>query len=281
MGATAHRDPAAALQRVIVSLRSDAKQRHIAAAAKRSSRADSFAPIRPPVAPRVHIMRRTHARARALSQSKELHLSEPAPAAPPPDEQPEADHDREDRDDRDGFNFARVLRVAVIVAALVSAFAAAHGLVTTAGHYLKEIPAGTITRVDSARGGYRVMFDTGAAAHVPVDILDTTGRRIALRPGMPLAKRIGSLTYSIGGEPRGGLLWALRQWLLPARVTLPLVVYFVLSWLLVFRATEHRRHIAVEALIVPLVRWLAILAALIAAMALISGCAAVLFRMSG
>jgi len=208
-------------------------------------------------------------------------LSEPA--APPPDAHHLDEHDRDDRDDRDDtVNFARVLRVAVIVAALVSAFAAAHGLVTTAGHYLKEIPAGTITRVDAARGGYRITLDGGgAAAHVPVDILETTGRRIALRPGMPVAKPLGSLTYSIAGEPRGGLLWALRQWLLPARVTLPLVVYFVLSWLLVFRATEHRRHIAVEALIVPLVRWLAILAGMLLVMALLSGCAAVLFRMSG
>ena len=210
-------------------------------------------------------------------------MSEPQPAAPPPppDEHHEADHDRDDRDDRVAFNFARVLRAAAIVAAVVSAFAAAHGLVTTGGHYLREIPAGTITRVDPARGGYRVLLDTGAAAHVPLDILDTTGRRVELRPGARAAKRVGSLTYSIGGDARGGVLWALRQWLLPARVTLPLVVYFVLSWLLVFRATEHRRHIAVEALAVPLVRWLAILAAMMLVMALISGCAALLFRMSG
>jgi len=208
------------------------------------------------------------------------------PAAPPTDDHHHAGGDADDdddrrHDDRDSFNFARVLRVAVVVAAVVSGFAAAHGLVVTAGHYMTDIPAGTITRVDPARGGYRIMLDGGAAAHVPTDVLETTGRRIALRPGMHVAKRVGSLTYSIGGEARGGLLWALRQWLLPARVTLPLVVYFVLSWLLVFRATEHRRHIAVEALVVPLVRWLAILAVLMVVMALITGCAALLFRMSG
>ena len=211
-------------------------------------------------------------------------MSEPQPAAPPPppDEHHEADHDRDDRDDRVAFNFARVLRAAAIVAAVVSAFAAAHGLVTTGGHYLREIPAGTITRVDPARGGYRVLLDTGAAAaHVPLDILDTTGRRIVLLPGMPVAKRVGSLTYSINGQSRGGVLWALRQWLLPARVTLPLAIYFVLSWLLVFRASEHRRHIAVEALVVPLVRWLAMTLALLIAMALLGGCAMLLFRMAG
>ena len=228
---------------------------------------------------------RRRTRATVVSRLSEgTHLSEPAPAAPPPDAHHEDAHEREereDREDRDGVGFPRALRVAVIVAAVVSAFAAARGLVMTAEHYFKEIPAGTITRVDPASGGYRVMLDSGAAANVKGDILKTTGRPIALRPGMPLAKRVGSLTYSIGGESRGGLLWALRQWLLPARVTLPLVVYIVLSWLLAFRATEHRRHIAVEALVIPLVRWVAILAGLMLAMALFSGCAALLFRMSG
>jgi hypothetical protein len=208
-----------------------------------------------------------------------------APPAPPPDDRHERHHGDPSGDDapreRDAFNVPRVLRVAAVIAAVISAFAAAHGLITTAGHYLREIPSGTITRVDPARGGYRVLLDTGAAAHVPVDILDTTGRRITLRPGMPLAKHVGSLTYSIDGGARGGALWSLRQWLLPARVTLPLVVYFILSWLLVFRAAQHRRHIAVEALIVPLVRWLVILAAMLVVMALLSGCLALLFRMSG
>jgi hypothetical protein len=198
---------------------------------------------------------------------------------PPPAQDHDAGHDHDH--DPDAFDFARVLRVAVVVAAVVSGFAAAHGLVVTAGHLLKEIPPGTITRVDPARGGYRATLDTGAAALVPSDVLETTGRPIRLTPGMRVAKPVGSLTYSIGGEGRGGVLWALRQWLLPARVTLPLVVYFVLSWLLVFRAAHHRRHIAVEALVVPLVRWVAIMAALMVAMALLTGCLALLFRMSG
>jgi hypothetical protein len=206
-------------------------------------------------------------------------LSEP-PAAPTP-ENAAASHERE----HDGFDIARVLRVAVVVAAFFSGFAAAHGVMMTAQHLAKEIPPGTITRVEPARGGYRVTLDSGAIAHVPVDVLTTTGRVIELKPGMAVAKRVGSLTYLIGGEARGGVLWALRHWLLPAGVTLPLAIYFVLSWLLVFRASEHRRHIVVEALVVPLVRWVAITLGLLIALSLLVGCVVgcgrLLFRMAG
>ena len=151
----------------------------------------------------------------------------------------------------------------------------------TVQHLAKEIPPGTIARVEPARGGYRITSDGGAVANFPNDIVESTGRRIEPKAGMAVGKRVGSLTYSIGGELRGGLLWALRQWLLPARVTLPLVIYFVLSWLLVFRTPEHRRHIVVEAVVVPLVKWIVITLALLIVMALLAGCAMLLFRMAG
>jgi hypothetical protein len=197
------------------------------------------------------------------------------------------DQDDASNPDQDGFDAARVLRVAMIVAALVSGFAAAHGLLMTIQHAAAEIPAGTITRVEPGRGGYRITLDDGGGkiAHFPSDILETTGRSIQLKPGMPVEKRIGSLTYSIAGESRGGLLWAMRQWLLPARVTLPLAVYFIVSWLLVFRASEHRRRVAVEALVVPLVRWIVIALTMLIGMALLMGCVIIfgrlLFRMAG
>lgn len=172
-----------------------------------------------------------------------------------------------------GFDFARVLRVAVIVAAVVSGFAAAHGLIMTVQHYAKEIPAGAVTRVAPAGAGQQVTLDTGAVVTFPNDILETTGDPIVLRPGTRVQKRAATLTYLVDAQPRGGLLWALRQWLLPARVTLPLAIYLVLSWLLVFRAPHHRRHIAVEALVVPIVRWLAVMLASLVVMALLVGCA--------
>jgi hypothetical protein len=200
-------------------------------------------------------------------------LSDPAPDSPPPPHDP--------AHDQDGFDIARVLRVAVIVAALVSGFAAAHGILMTIQHLAADVPPGTIAHVEPARGGYRLSLESGRAGTMPTDILETTGRPIVLKPGMTVAKHAGSLTYAINGEPRGGVIWVLRQWLLPARVTLPLVVYFVLSWLLVFRASEHRRHIAVEALVLPLVRWLVVLAVVVIAMALLMGCVALVFRMSG
>jgi len=205
-------------------------------------------------------------------------LSDPL-SAPPTEGQP-----TDPAHDHDGFDIARVLRVAVVIAALVSGFAAAHGLLVTIQHLAAEIPAGTIARIDPGRGGYRVTLVDGGgrrAAHVPLDILETTGRPIVLKPGMPVAKRTGSLTYSLNSEARGGVIWVVRQWLLPARVTLPLVVYFVLSWLLVFRASQHRRHIAIEALVLPLVRWLAITLVLLLVMALLAGCAMLIFRMGG
>jgi hypothetical protein len=201
-------------------------------------------------------------------------LSEPGA---PPNAVPSGDDDDDDdaaaTPGRRAFDAARVLRVAVIVAGVVSAFAAAHGLAMTVQHYAMEIPAGTVTHVEPARGGFGITIDGSRVAHFPGDILTTTGRPVALRPGMAVGKRTGSLTYTVGDERRGGLLWALRQWLLPARVTLPLVIYFVLSWLLVFRAAQHRRHIAAELLVVPVVRWLAILLASLAAFALLWGCA--------
>jgi hypothetical protein len=192
-------------------------------------------------------------------------------------------HDPDDpaNPEHDGFDIARVLRVAVVVAAVVSSFAAAHGIAMTVQHLAKEIAPGTITRVAPARGGYRITIDNKAIANFPSDIVESSGRRIEPKPGMAVGKRAGSLTYSIAGEARGGLLWALRQWLLPARVTLPLVIYFVLSWLLVFRAPEHRRHIVVEAIVVPLVRWIVIMLVLLVAMSLLAGCAMLLFRMAG
>ncbi len=203
-------------------------------------------------------------------------MSEPAA---PPDASAPADEDPAHADE--AFDIARVLRVAVVVAALVSGFAAAHGLAVTIQHLAKDIRPGTITRVEPARGGYAITIDNGAVANFPNDIVESTGRRIEPKPGMAVGKRVGSLTYSVGGESRGGLVWALRQWLLPARVTLPLVIYFVLSWLLVFRTPEHRRHIVVAAVVVPLVKWIVIMLALLIVMALLAGCAMLLFRMSG
>ena len=201
------------------------------------------------------------------------------------------DHDRNDADDasqhdEDAFDVARVLRVAVVLAAIVSGFAAAHGVLVTLQHLAADIPTGTIARVEPARGGYRITLEGGRVAHLPSDILETTaGRAIQLKPGMAVSKAVGSLTYVIAGESRGGMVWALRQWLLPARVTLPLVIYFVLSWLLVFRASEHRRHIAIEALVVPLVRWMVIAVALFILLSLVLGCAVgcgrLMMRMSG
>jgi hypothetical protein len=181
----------------------------------------------------------------------------------------------------EAFDVARVLRVAVVVAAAVSGFAAAHGIATTVQHLAKSIAPATITRVEPARGGYGITLDNGTVANFPSDIVESTGRRIEPKPGMAVGKRAGSLTYSIAGEPRGGLLWALRQWLLPARVTLPLVTYFVLSWLLVFRTPQHRRPIVVEAVVVPLVKWIVIMLVLLVAMALLAGCAMLVFRMAG
>ena len=209
-------------------------------------------------------------------------MSEP-PAAPPNDApQPPPRDDDAAAHDRDGFDIARVLRVAVIVAAFISGFAAARGVIRTVQHLAREIPAGTIARVElSGRDGYRMTFEGGTAANFPIDILETTGRPIVLRPGMRVSKRVGSLTYSIDGEGRGGVVWAMRQWILPAPVTLPLVIYFVLSWLLVFRTGEHRRPILVEALVWPIVRWLAITLASLIVLALIAGCAMLIFRMAG
>ena len=200
------------------------------------------------------------------------------PAAPPDASTP-ATEDPAHADE--AFDIARVLRVAVVVAAMVSGFAAAHGLFVTIQHLAKEIPRGAIARVEPARGGYDITIDNGAVASFPNDIVESTGRRIEPKPGVAVSKRIGSLTYSINGESRGGLLWALRQWLLPARVTLPLAIYFVLSWLLVFRTPQHRRHIVVEAVVVPLVKWIAITLTLLIVMALVAGCAMLLFRMGG
>ena len=185
----------------------------------------------------------------------------------------------------EGFDVARVLRIVALGACVLSAAFAALGVIVTVRHIANEIPPGVITRVEPLDGHSRLHLDGGRSATVPADILVHAGEPIELRPGMPVSKRIGSLTYTIDHRPRGGAAWALRHWLLPARVTLPLVVYFVLSWLLVFRATEHHRPIAVELFILPLLRWLALAGAMLLVMAVISGCAygcgQLLFRMGG
>src|SRR4051812_39143912 len=89
-------------------------------------------------------------------------LSDPPPA---PDSSPTPPNDP--AHDQDGFDIARVLRVAVVVAALVSAFAAAHGILMTIQHLAADVPAGTIARVEPGRGGYRVTLDGGRAGTVP------------------------------------------------------------------------------------------------------------------
>lgn len=209
----------------------------------------------------------------------------PAPGATPPAERASSTASSSPPPENTGFDFARVLRVAAMVAAVVSGFAAAHGLIVTVRHYANEIPAGAITRIAPTPGGPQITLDTGAAPTFPRDILETTGYPIELRPGMRVYKPPATLTYVIDAQPRGGLLWALRQWLLPARVTLPLAIYLVLSWLLVFRAPQHRRHIAVEALVLPIVRWLAVMLVSLVVMSLLVGCAVgcsgLLFRVAG
>ncbi|MEA2707628.1 MAG: hypothetical protein QOF78_229 [Phycisphaerales bacterium] len=199
--------------------------------------------------------------------------------------QPGASPQSPDAKATEGPGFPRLLRVAAFIACLVSACFAAHGIIMTAQHLFNEIPAGIVTGVEPTKGGSKLTLDTGRAASLPLDIQLRSGERIEPRPGMRVQKKAGSLTYSIDGQRRGGAAWALRQWLLPARVTLPLVVYFILSWLLILRAEQHKHHMAVELIVIPLLRWLAIVGAAFIALALIAGCVMgcgqLLFRMAG
>ena len=212
-------------------------------------------------------------------------MSEPSP--PPPDPRPAADDAApgDAGEPPEGFDVARLLRGVAFVACLASAFFAGHGIVMTAQHLIKEIGPGVVARTEPTKGGTRVILQDGTTGSVGGDILYDTGPQIVPRPGMRIEKRGGTLTYRFDGQRRGGIAWTLRHWLLPARVTFPLAVYFVLSWLLVLRATQHRWPILVELIVLPLLKWIALTIGLLAILSAIAGCAAgcfqLLFRMSG
>lgn len=174
-----------------------------------------------------------------------------------------------------------VIRVAMILSALASGFFAAHGGIETIRHAAREIPPGPITRVDPPRdGGQRITIAGGATRVFPADVLRATGRP-RLNPGTLVEKRRGSFLYWLDGQPVAGRAWVIEQWLLPARVTIPLAVYFMTSAVLVFRNPRLKRPLPVELVAIPVIRWLGLALAMMLAIALVNGLGQLVWRSAG
>jgi hypothetical protein len=115
-----------------------------------------------------------------------------------------------------------VLRATCVVATFYSASFASHGLLMTGQILSDEFPSGKVQSIEGhTKTGTRVRLESGR------EIVFSNLVPVRIAVGDHIAKRRESAAYVVNGTPRTDVRWLLREWLLPMRVTIPLVAYLI------------------------------------------------------
>ncbi|HXE55398.1 MAG TPA: hypothetical protein VN541_20405 [Tepidisphaeraceae bacterium] len=136
----------------------------------------------------------------------------------------------------------RVLRFICLAAALISAIFAGSG-VQMAGQIVNdEIPPGRIVAIlGQTKGGTRVRLDSGQEVLFSNLALFRGPKPIELAVGDRVEKEYQSCVYLLNGKALTDFWWVFHEYLLPARVFIPLGLYLLggTVFMLKYRRTPH------------------------------------------